>query len=106
VAPDLAELAALDDDAFRERFRKSPVKRAKRRGLLRNVAIALGNSRDRSRRGVLERLCDDPDAVVREHALWALRRLEASAAEAPSASENPISQERTPAAPAGAGREP
>ena len=43
VGPDLAALAALDDDAFRDRFRRSPVKRSKRRGLLRNVAVALGN---------------------------------------------------------------
>jgi len=75
-APDLAELAALDDDAFRARFRGSAVKRAKRRGLLRNVAVALGNSGDRARRPVLERLAADEDAVVREHALWALRKLD------------------------------
>ena len=49
-APDLAELAALDEEAFRERFRRSPVKRAKRRGLLRNVAVALGNSGDAGQR--------------------------------------------------------
>src|SRR6185295_18594161 len=42
VAPDLAELASLDDEGFRTRFRGSAVKRAKRRGLLRNVAVALG----------------------------------------------------------------
>jgi epoxyqueuosine reductase len=77
-APDLADLASLDDHAFRERFRRSPVKRAKRRGLLRNVAVALGNSGDVTRRPVLERLAADEDAVVREHALWALRRLDDS----------------------------
>ena len=76
VAPDLAELANLDVAAFGERFRRSPVKRAKRRGLLRNVAVALGNSGDRSRRPLLERLAQDDDPIVREHALWALRRLE------------------------------
>ena len=75
VAPDLEELAALDDAAFRERFRRSPLKRAKRRGLLRNVAIALGNAGDLRHRAVLERLAGDLDPVVREHALWALRRL-------------------------------
>jgi epoxyqueuosine reductase len=77
LAPDLAELAALDPEAFRERFRKSPLKRAKRRGLLRNVAVALGNARDPAHRPVLERLTADEDAVVREHARWALLRLEA-----------------------------
>jgi epoxyqueuosine reductase len=77
LAPDLSELAGLDEAAFRERFRRSPVKRAKRRGLLRNVSVALGNSKDASKRPLLERLSEDADPVVREHALWALRRLSA-----------------------------
>ena len=81
AAPDLEELAALDPEAFRERFRRSPVKRAKRRGLLRNVAIALGNSGDPAHRPALERLAGDDDAVVREHARWALARLAAGADE-------------------------
>jgi epoxyqueuosine reductase len=76
VSPDLAELALLDDEAFRARFRKSPVKRAKRRGLLRNVAVALGNAGDPRHRPALERLAADADSVVSEHARWALRRLE------------------------------
>jgi epoxyqueuosine reductase len=75
-APDLAPLAALAEEAFRERFRRSPVKRAKRRGLLRNVAIALGNAGDAGHRPVLERLAADGDPVVREHAAWGLRRLD------------------------------
>jgi epoxyqueuosine reductase len=75
-APDLAALAGLDEEGFRARFRRSPVKRAKRRGLLRNVALALGNTRDRSRAPLLERLAADEDPLVREHALWALRKLE------------------------------
>jgi epoxyqueuosine reductase len=75
-APDLAALAALDEGAFRERFRRSPVKRAKRRGLLRSVAVALGNAGDAGHRPALERLRSDPDPVVREHAAWGLRRLE------------------------------
>jgi epoxyqueuosine reductase len=75
AAPSLDELAALDADAFRERFRHSPVKRAKRRGLLRNVAVALGNSGDASKRPILERLAADEDPLIREHAAWALERL-------------------------------
>src|SRR5687768_8016280 len=77
VAPDLAALAeaALDEDAFRARFRRSPVKRAKRRGLLRNVAVALGNAQDAKGRPILERLAADQDPVVREHAAWALARV-------------------------------
>jgi epoxyqueuosine reductase len=78
VAPDLEALASLDDERFRERFRGSPVKRAKRRGLLRNVCVALGNSGDTSRKPVLERLAADEDPLVREHARWALDRLAAS----------------------------
>jgi epoxyqueuosine reductase len=74
-APDLAELAGLDEVAFRQRFRRSPVKRAKRRGLLRNVAFALGNAGVAGHRPMLERLAGDEDPVVREHAVWARRRL-------------------------------
>jgi epoxyqueuosine reductase len=77
-APDLQALAELDAEGFRALFRKSAVKRAKRRGLLRNVAVALGNSRDAARRSVLERLSRDEDPVVREHAAWALSRLGAA----------------------------
>jgi len=76
VAPDLALLAGLDEEAFRDRFRGSPVKRAKRRGLLRSVAVALGNAGDASSRPLLERLENDEDPVVREHAAWGRRRLD------------------------------
>jgi hypothetical protein len=55
---------------------------------------------------VLQRLSEDGDPVVREHALWALRRLETPAGAAPSASEIPASQERTPQAAATHGGEP
>jgi epoxyqueuosine reductase len=76
TAPDLALLAGLDEQAFRERFRRSPVKRAKRRGLLRSVAVALGNAGDATHRPLLERLEADEDPVVREHAAWGRRRLD------------------------------
>jgi epoxyqueuosine reductase len=78
VAPSLPELAALDDETFRARFRRSPIKRAKRRGLLRNVAVAIGNGGDARHRPVLERLADDEDPLIREHARWALARLAAA----------------------------
>jgi epoxyqueuosine reductase len=68
-------LAALDDDAFRERFRRSPVKRSKRRGLLRNVAVALGNVGAARHRPSVEALLADPEPLVREHASWALAEL-------------------------------
>ena len=77
VAPELPALAAvvLDEDSFRATFRGSPVKRAKRRGMLRNVAVALGNSGDAAHRPMLQRLAGDADPIVREHAAWALQRL-------------------------------
>ena len=74
-APDLAALAGLDAEGFRRRFRASPLLRAKRRGLLRNVALAMANAGDDRQAQVLERLSEDPDPVVGEHARWALRRL-------------------------------
>jgi epoxyqueuosine reductase len=87
VAPDLTELAVLDEEAFRERFRRSPLKRAKRRGLLRNVAIAIANAGAAAHRPHLERLAGDADPLVAEHARWALARLDArlSGAAGPSA---------------------
>jgi epoxyqueuosine reductase len=87
VAPSLEELASLDADAFRERFQKSPLKRAKRRGLLRNVAVALGNSRDPAKRPILDHLAADEDPLIREHALWALRRLDGYERKATEATE-------------------
>jgi epoxyqueuosine reductase len=78
AGPDLEDLAGLDPETFRERFRQSPLKRAKRRGLLRNVAVALGNSRDPTKRTVLLRLAEDDDPLVREHARWALGKLAGS----------------------------
>jgi epoxyqueuosine reductase len=75
VAPRLEELAGLDAASFGERFRRSPVKRAKRRGLLRNVALAIANAGDVSKTPVLQALAQDEDALVREHAAWALARL-------------------------------
>jgi epoxyqueuosine reductase len=83
LAPDLRDLASLDPAAFRERFRKSPVKRAKRRGLLRNVAVALGNSGDAGNRPLLETLARDEDPLVREHAEWGLARLSSARAGEP-----------------------
>ncbi len=76
-SPDFAGLASLDDEAFGVRFRRSPVKRAKRRGLLRNVAVAIGNKGGAPHRALLERLAQDGDWLVAEHARWGLARLDA-----------------------------
>ncbi|MBI4616150.1 MAG: tRNA epoxyqueuosine(34) reductase QueG [Planctomycetes bacterium] len=75
IAPLLSDLLGLDDDAFRRRFRGSPVLRAKRDGFLRNVAIAAGNSGDRRLVAPLSRALGDTSALVRGHAAWALGRL-------------------------------
>ena len=80
VNPELEWLARLSVDEFREVFRGSPVKRARFNGLRRNVAIAMGNSGDKRFVPVLEELSRDDDAMVAEHALWALRRLQSAAA--------------------------
>jgi|SRR5581483_10804144 len=69
----LENLAYLSPEEFRERFRDTPVTRAKYSGLLRNVAVAVGN-RGGELREVLERLAHHPDPLVREHAEWARRQ--------------------------------
>jgi epoxyqueuosine reductase len=74
-APHLAELARLDDAAFRARFAKSPIKRTGRERFLRNVMIAVGNSGDRSLAGDAARLLKDPSPLVRGAAVWALAQL-------------------------------
>jgi epoxyqueuosine reductase len=74
-APRLTELMRLDDTGFRERFRGTPVTRAKRRGFLRNVAVALGNWGDAAAKPALEKAIRDPEPLIREHAQWALERI-------------------------------
>jgi epoxyqueuosine reductase len=64
----------LSPESFRQRFADTPIERAKYTGLLRNVALALGNRNSEEDRAALERLAEHPDAVVREHAEWALRQ--------------------------------
>jgi epoxyqueuosine reductase len=82
LAPELEWLASLSEEGFRREFRASPVKRAKFRGLIRNACVALGNSK--LQRGaesharvskLLERLSSSEDALIAEHASWALGRL-------------------------------
>ena len=75
--PRLADLAALDDPAFRVLFAKSPVKRIGRDRFVRNVLYAAGNSGDADLIPAAERLLDDPAPVVRGAAVWALSRLSA-----------------------------
>jgi epoxyqueuosine reductase len=71
----LETLATLTEEEFHARFRNSPVSRARYTGFLRNVAIAMGNSRAARFREPLERLARSADPLVAEHAQWALGRL-------------------------------
>ncbi len=81
--PRLADLLALDDAAFSRHFSKSAVKRAKRRGLLRNAAVVVGNTGNRDGVPVLvQTLQAEPEALVRMHAAWALGRLGGAGARA------------------------
>ncbi len=81
-SPSLIPLLALDEEGFRERFRHSPIKRTKRRGLLRNVCVALGNSGDPAAVPALVGALHDIEPLVRGHAAWALGRIGGEAARA------------------------
>jgi epoxyqueuosine reductase len=74
AVPDLLELLTLDEAAFKARFAGTPMLRAKRRGLRRNVCVALGNARDASVLPALQFAASDPDPIVAEHAAWAIGR--------------------------------
>jgi epoxyqueuosine reductase len=74
-APALADLARLDDAAFRALFAKNPVKRIGRDRFVRNVLYAIGNSGDPALAVEAQRLLDDPSPLVRGAAVWALSRL-------------------------------
>src|SRR5215469_9250349 len=73
--PELIPLLSLTEEQFRERFRSSPIRRTKRRGLLRNVCVALGNSGDPLAVPALVNALNDYEPLVRAHAAWALGRI-------------------------------
>ena len=75
--PDLLELLNLDDTAFKARFAGTPVLRTKRRGLLRNVCVALGNTGTPAALPSLNRAAQDPEPLIAEHARWAIQLIEA-----------------------------
>jgi len=76
LAPSLPELMALDEEGFRARYGASAIRRTKRRGLLRNVAVALGNSGNPDAVTPLAHgLSSDPEPLVRSHCAWGLGRL-------------------------------
>ncbi|HXV82309.1 MAG TPA: tRNA epoxyqueuosine(34) reductase QueG [Candidatus Binatia bacterium] len=74
-APDLIPLLFLDEKEFRQRFRGSPILRAKRKGFLRNVAVALGNTKSREAVPPLIRALKDEEPLVRGHVAWALGQI-------------------------------
>ncbi|EKD78250.1 MAG: hypothetical protein ACD_41C00384G0005 [uncultured bacterium] len=74
-APYLTDLAKLTEADFRERYRGTPIVRAKRRGLLRNVAVSLGNWGSPDAVAALEQLARDPDELISAHALWGLHQI-------------------------------
>ena len=74
-APDLIELLQLDAAGFKSRFAGSPILRTKRRGLLRNVCVALGNIGDASALPALECATHDAEPLIAEHAHWAIENI-------------------------------
>ena len=82
AAQELAELAGLDDAAFRALFSKSPVKRIGRNRFVRNVLYAIGNSGCADLVQIAQSLAYDPDAAVQDAARWAVMRLRAADGEA------------------------
>jgi len=69
------EELALSPRAFNGRFKRTPIQRAKRRGYLRNIAVALGNSGDMYHLRVLQNALNDPEPMIREHAQWAIDKI-------------------------------
>ena len=75
VNPDLSTFAQISAQEFRQRFRGSPIARAKHSGFLRNIAVAMGNSGLSEYRAELEQLASNEDPIVAEHAGWAIEKL-------------------------------
>lgn len=80
-----ADLLAMSQEEFTAAFRKSPMKRAKLRGLKRNAAVVLGNVGTADEIGLLEGTYDEaPDQMVRDHAAWALDRVTSNSGGCPT----------------------
>ncbi|HYG34071.1 MAG TPA: tRNA epoxyqueuosine(34) reductase QueG, partial [Clostridia bacterium] len=72
---DLIEMLSMDEAEFKRRFAGMPILRTKRRGLLRNVCVVLGNIGDESALPALERAAKDPEPLISEHAQWAIGQI-------------------------------
>ena len=86
-SPDLLELLALDDAQFKQRFAGTPMLRTKRRGLLRNVCVALGNTAGPEALPALEKAAADAEPLIAEHARWAMEKIRRSKSQAPTSRE-------------------
>ena len=73
---DLRELLALDEPEFKRRFAGTPLLRARRPGLLRNVCVALGNTGDETHLAALQSAATNPDPIIMEHAAWAIGQIQ------------------------------
>ena len=80
LTPTLLSLMNMTQEQFSKRFRNSPIKRSKRRGFLRNVAVALGNWKNRAAVPALKKALNDDESLVRGHAAWALGQIGGKAA--------------------------
>jgi len=75
AVPDLLGLLALDNAGFKTRFAGTPILRTKRRGLLRNICVALGNVGDKTALPALQSAAEDPEPLIAEHARWAIEQI-------------------------------
>ena len=76
ATPDLIELLQLDDAGFKQKFAGTPMLRTKRRGVLRNVCVALGNVGDKTSLPALKKASEDSEPLIAEHARWAMKQIE------------------------------
>lgn len=76
TTPDLVELLQLDDAGFKTKFAGTPMLRTKRRGILRNVCVALGNVGDKTALPALQKAAEDSEPLIAEHARWAVEQIE------------------------------
>jgi epoxyqueuosine reductase len=77
ATPDLIELLQLDEAGFKQKFADTPLLRTKRRGVLRNVCVALGNVGDKTALPALAKACGDKEPLIAEHARWAVEQIKA-----------------------------
>jgi epoxyqueuosine reductase len=99
--PQLRDYLALDDDGFRQLFRRSPIKRIKRRAFLRNVCVALGNTGTQADLPALRSAALDPEPLIAEHASWAITEIEQRTKHPETAGDSAKSSasQRSPSAP-------